>query len=69
MADRYLVQINIAKLRDNLSTAEKKPWTDEQVKEMLRQEHFIERPDGWLCEDMTLDFLDKSEIISKRRFN
>jgi hypothetical protein len=66
MADRYLVQIDMARLRDNLSAAEKTGYTDDQIRGILKKHGFIEQKGGWLCEEVTLDWLDKSEIVSKR---
>lgn len=66
MTDAYLVQIDLKRIAENFSLAERKPWDVAQVKEWLLSEGFIERADGWLCEELTLDLLDKSEVLSKR---
>jgi hypothetical protein len=66
MAERFLVQIDIRQLRDNLSAAERTGYTDDQVRGILKKHGFIAQTNGWLCEEVTLDFLDRIEIISAR---
>ena len=68
MADSFVVQINLEKLRQNFNLADATLWTDDRVKDWLREGGFIERLDGWLCEEISLELLDKTEIISCREF-
>lgn len=68
MADSFIVRINLDRLRQNFCMAEAKLWTEDEVKEWLRESGFIERPDGWLCEEISLGLLDRTEILSVQDF-
>lgn len=68
MADSFVVQVNLDRLRQNFNLADATLWTDDRVKDWLREVGVVERPDGWLCEEISLEMLDKTEIISFRPF-
>lgn len=68
MASSFLVKIDLRRFRDN-AASNGEEMTPEQVRDWLRESGFREQEDGfWLCEEMTLQLLDKSEIIEQRRF-
>ncbi len=69
MADNYIVQINFDRLLENVNKADKaKVWTLDSIKAWLKEEGFIERSDGWLCEEVSLGLLDKKEILSVKPY-
>jgi hypothetical protein len=61
MADSFIVCINLEQVRSNFNRVDKKHWTTEEVTACLKESGFVERPEGWLCEELTLDLLDKTE--------
>ncbi len=68
MADSFIIRIDVKRLRENAASAGEE-MTPAQVMEWLRHSGFRERPDGsWLCEQISLDLLDKSEIIEAQPF-
>lgn len=67
MADSFLVRIDIPKLRLNAAEAGQE-MTPDEVKSWLTESGFQQQPgDWWLCESVTAELLDKSEIIEVRR--
>ena len=64
MADPFRIRVDLEKVRANFARTDKKPCTTEQVKDWLREQLFIEQGEEWLCEELQLDYLDKSEIVS-----
>lgn len=70
MADRFVVQINFPVLLANITKADKsREWNETELKLWLKEEGFIQRPDGWLCEEISLALLDPTEVISQRAAN
>jgi hypothetical protein len=68
MADTFRLKIDLALLAENLSRADGKPQSQEDVAEWLRGNHFIPQGDWWVCEEISLGLLDKSEIIEMHEF-
>jgi hypothetical protein len=67
VSDGYLIQIDLDRLRANLSAAERKSLSDQDVREWLEDCGFVARPDGWLCEADQLSQLQHDEIKSARQ--
>ena len=67
MADKYVVDVDLAQLRAHRSRIENRPLTDDDVRSWLINFGFYPRMDGlYLAEDDALNILDPSEIIAAR---
>lgn len=67
MADCFLVHIDLAKLREHFAESGAE-LTPDQVLGWLKHSGFRRQTKGeFLCEEITLDLLDPSEIVSNRR--
>ncbi len=62
MAEPFFVQVNLERLRQNFNLTDATLWTMDRVKDWLRECGFVERADGWLCEEISLEVLSKNEI-------
>ncbi len=63
MAASFRVRLNLRLIQSNLETAGD-PLTDVEIVNWLIEEGFREDGNGWwICEEITLDVLDPSEIV------
>lgn len=64
----FLVQIDFEILIRNLIMQDAgQAWDLETAKAWLREEGFIERENGWQCDERALARLDRTEVISAVR--
>jgi hypothetical protein len=62
MADTYQLNIDLARLAGNLSAAEGKPVTNQEVRDFLSTNGFMLQGDGaWTCEEISLRVLGVGE--------
>jgi hypothetical protein len=67
MASTYVVDVDLAQLREHRSKVEKRQLSDEDVRSWLKTYGFCPRLDGlYLAEDRALSLLEPSEIIAAR---
>ena len=68
MANTYLVDLDLAQLREHRSRVERRPLTDDDVRLWLLNLGVCPRMDGlYLAEDAVLRIFDPSEIIAARK--
>lgn len=65
MAASFVVEIDIEKLRENSKVAGEE-ITIEQAESFLHDVGFRRCTNGWICEEISLDAIDRSEIKSIR---
>ncbi len=67
MALPLLVRLDLDRILENLAHARDYTEMPELI-EWLKESRFVAQEDGWwLCEEISLDKLDPSEIIERRR--
>ena len=64
MANTYLIRINFERwLEHHFNESDSRVWTIAEIKDWLKKSGFIERPDGWLCEELSLDLFDHCDLF------
>lgn len=66
MADSYVVEIDMEKLRASLEADGDRIVTLEDTEAALREAGFRKVAKGWLCEEISLRWLARDEIKSIR---
>jgi len=67
MANAYIVDVDLDRVRANRSQAEHRQFSESDIRIMLVRRGFYPRTDGlYLAEEAVLQQLDPSEIIAAR---
>ena len=61
---RVRVRINLSLLRENLSKADGRQWTEAEVDRWLRDAKFTSDGDGWIVREADLGQLEPEEVAS-----
>ena len=64
MTDTYRVNIDLSLLAVNTSKGEGRPVSEAEVRDLLVDQGFIPCEKGWICEEISLRFLDPEEVLS-----
>lgn len=67
MADTYIIGIDIERLRANLSAAENRQMTRDEVITFLEESGITRTDEGWLAEEISLSVLGANEYQIVRR--
>lgn len=66
---RVRVTINLSLIQSNLSTADKRPISEAEVRQFLVDSGFTPDGDGWIVEEKDLGQLDPSEVMQVKRLD
>jgi hypothetical protein len=62
----FLIRIDFQALLDHLRDTGD-AWDLASAEDWLRERGFVERDDGWSCDEQALAQLDRSEVLSQQR--
>ncbi len=67
MHDRFLIKVNIERLKLTLSRSERRQWVDQEVRDWLARNGFLAGREGWTVEVKNLRLLDATEYTVIRQ--
>lgn len=67
MPQGYLVQLDLKKLRFNLSKADGRIYSEEELRQWLDELGMVETPQGWIAHEANIGNLSMSAIVRCRR--
>lgn len=67
MADSYLLQLDLQKIKSSLSATEGKAVSDDEVLEFLTGAGIMRSGENWICEEISMGALGAGEILKLKR--
>ncbi len=67
MDDRFLIKVDIERLKLTLSRSERRQWSDQEVCDWLGRNGFLAGPEGWTVEAKNIGLLDATEYALIRQ--